>query len=188
MGLDVSYYSKLKKCQRKEDDENDDEYDDYAVNTKYNGDFQYQLGSLKGVYNLTESSVSGHISCGAYSSYNSWRNELAIMSGYGSAQNVWSDTDFNPCLPYINLRYRKLKKINKENAIGEQISIKPFYELINFSDCEGVIGPEISKKLYKDFVDFEQMAKNCDDYFYRKYNEWKEAFRIASEGGAICFH
>lgn len=190
MGLDVSYYSKIKKCQKKESDE--DEY--YEVNTEYNNSaHQYQLGSLKGVYNVSENSVSGHIECGSYGSYNNWRNELAIMAGYGDANNVWQDRSFSPWLPYINLRYLKLKKLKGEEVIGEQYSIKPFYELIHFSDCEGTIGPEVSKKLYYDFVKFDQKAKSysdekIDDYFYRKYKEWKEAFRIASEGGAVSFH
>lgn len=186
MGLDVSYYSKLKKCQKKEDE---DEY--YEVDTEYNNEaHQYQLGSLKGVYKVTEYSISGHIACGSYGGYNRWRNELSIMAGYDSAKNVWQDNNFSPWLPYINLRYRKLKKLKGETVINNQ-SIKPFYELINFSDCEGVIGPEISKKLYDDFIEFDQKAKdydNNDDYFYRKYQEWKEAFRIASKGGAVTFH
>ena len=34
----------------------------------------------------------------------------------------------------------------------------PFVELINFSDCEGVIGPEVAAKLAKDFADYEFSA------------------------------
>lgn len=66
---------------------------------------------------------------------------------------------------------------------------RPFYELIDFSDCEGVIGPEVSAKLAKDFADWDEQAKRTlDDYDYEMYSNWHKAFKIASDGGAVIFH
>ena len=185
MGLDISYYSKIKESKEIEDDFYP------SIYTSSNGYFIYQLGSLKkdAPYELTEESEDGSFRAGSYSGYGEWRNKLSVMAGYGDASDVWKDFG-------SNIRYCKLKKIN-----GEEFKMKPFYELICFSDCEGVIGPEISKKLYQDFLDFDEKAKdfqknNTDfypspyqgDYFYQLYQNWKEAFRVASEYGAVFFH
>jgi hypothetical protein len=35
----------------------------------------------------------------------------------------------------------------------------PFEEFLNFSDCEGAIGPVVSKKLAVDFVEWEERAR-----------------------------
>lgn len=179
MGLDIGYYSNV--CLSDKDDEN---YDDYAAITYNATCFEYQLGSLKinQRYDLTEKSEYDSFRAGSYSGYNWWREQLSIMAGYESANEVWENNN-------LNTRYLKLNEINgEENVFG------PFVELINFSDCEGVIGPEISKKLYKDFVDFDEKAKeykmdkDYENYFYTKYCEWKEAFRVASDGGLVHFH
>lgn len=174
MGLDISYYSNIKRQKGG------------SIKTKYNRGFKYQLGLLRGSYEVSEKSESYGFPCGAYSTYNEWRNHLAIMAGYGSANNVWNDKTFDPSIKYTNPRLLKLKKLKGEEI--DIIEITPFYELISFSDCEGVIGPEISEKLYKDFVKFEDKAKEEDEYFYRKYKDWMKAFKVASNMGAVSFH
>ena len=174
MGLDITYISKVVKSSY-----NQDALDDVdGFSTNCNNNFDYQLGSLKkfSIYGLSSESEQGYFRAGSYSGYNHWRNELAIMAGYDGAQGVWND--FNN-----NLRYLKLKKLS-----GELAQLKPFYELIHFSDCDGLIGPEICKKLYQDFVNFEDKAKKEDENFYELYLMWKEAFRVASDGGLVCFH
>ena len=67
-----------------------------------------------------------------------------------------------------------------------------FQELIDFSDCEGVIGAVVSKKLYNDFKTYEKEAeeyakKNDYEYFYDKYLLWMKAFEMASDDGAVEF-
>ena len=173
MGLDISYYSNIKESEV---------FDEDSEITIYSQTFTYQLGSLKQntSYEPIDGSHLGRFRAGSYSGYNTWRNQLAEMAGYGSAENVWRD--FKP-----NIRYYKLKKLN-----GEIVDIKPFYELIFFSDCEGFIGPEISSKLYKDFINFDKQAKwysqiSENDYFYTKYEEWTECFRVASQHGIVMF-
>lgn len=178
MGLDISYYSRITKMEKSS------EY--FDVIYIYPQTFIYHLGSLEcdSCYISTENSKYNSFRAGSYSGYNDWRNNLAEMAGYGCAENVWKD--------FPNIRYLKLKKIE-----GEEAKIKPFYELIFFSDCEGCIGPEIAKKLYKDFCDFDEQAKKFnkdplniepDDWFYIKYCAWKEAFRVASDSGIVLFH
>jgi len=182
MGLDISYYSHISlKC----DIKNDDNDYDYAIRTNNNNNFNYQLGSLKKdkYYYTTPSSKYGSFRAGSYSGYNYWRNELAILIGYDNDENVWKDNSFDPIKIYNN-RKDKLKSIN-----GEKIElVKPFLELIFFSDCEGVIGPDVSKKLYDDFCNYENIAKlHPDKNFYDLYLKWKEAFKVASDNGAVCF-
>lgn len=71
-----------------------------------------------------------------------------------------------------------------------------FNELIDFSDCEGVIGSVVSEKLYEDF---SSNAESFEQWVYQKYSifdgEWllqmyykfKSAFEIAKDGGAVEF-
>ena len=68
---------------------------------------------------------------GSYSGYNYWRDWLAGISGWGDAEQCW----------------------NSDKTEG------PFYELINFSDCEGVIGPKVAAKLARDFAGFENSSR-----------------------------
>ena len=185
MGLDISYFSNIEKVGEKPKDDKVYDFDILIWNPEC---FEYQLGGLdkKFVYNLTKESEYGSFRAGSYGGYNRWRDELGNMMGYnGSVYEEFSEQSFKK----YPLRARKL-----ENIQGKKIKLpKPFYELICFSDCEGVIGPEVAKKLYKDFCDYYDIAKEhikekWDGWFYEKYKEWKEAFRVASENGAVHFH
>ncbi len=71
-----------------------------------------------------------------------------------------------------------------------------FNELIDFSDCEGVIGSVVSEKLYEDFSSnaesFVQWV--CQKYsvvecelLLRMYYKFESAFEIAKDGGAVKF-
>lgn len=102
---------------------------------------------------------SMYFRAGSYSGYGIWREMLAQLAGYPSDDDVW------------------------ENDIAG-----PFTELINFSDCEGVIGPVVSAKLAKDFAEFQGKAdSHPDDYFREKYNQWRLAFEMAADGGCVEF-
>lgn len=80
---------------------------------------------------------------------------------------------------------------------------RAFLELINFSDCEGTIGPKTSTKLLKDFQNHEQKAKmvgseapwdeiegygDIQRWFLDRYGSWLKAFKLASDNGAVIFH
>lgn len=71
-----------------------------------------------------------------------------------------------------------------------------FNELIDFSDCEGVIGSVASEKLYEDFSSnaesFEQWVKREFDAYdsellLQMYRKFESAFEIAKDGGAVEF-
>lgn len=78
----------------------------------------------------------------------------------------------------------------------------PFMELIIFADNEGVIGPEVSAKLARDFAEWQERAEayaqtlrdddtrddRDGDWFIRKYGEWRRAFEAASGTGYVDFH
>ena len=174
MGLDIRYYSNIKELESEIDE---DDYDEEVIRVYENDGFDYQLGSLKknALYIPTDNTETGSFRAGSYGGYNQWRNMLAMMAGYESDESVWNDFD-------SQLRYIKIKNIE-----GENIQMKPFYELIYFSDCEGVIGPNISKKLHQDFVDFHKKIKGQDRMFIEKYKEWETAFKVASNNGLVKF-
>ena len=118
---------------------------------------------------------------GSYSGYGEWRDLLSKLALGIGAKDLWDKVD--------------------DGGYGEI----PFSEHINFSDADGVIGPVASKKLYNDYVRYEKDIMNMLDRFYLKfedtdidgdtytwfkikYKDWKEAFRIASDNGAVIFH
>jgi len=93
---------------------------------------------------------------GSYSGYGDWRRALARLVGR-SAEDIWD----NP-------------------------TPGPFVELINFSDCEGVIGAAVSAKLAKDFADHQDEAGSAG-WFAGLYTLWRKAFEMAADGGAVDF-
>ena len=104
---------------------------------------------------------------GSYSGYNAWREWL--------------------CKTFLDVAPEVVWKRPKKFA-G-----KPFVELINFSDCEGAMGPITCSKLYLDFSNktFEEAAElacpNGYDYDDR-YKNWMKAFEIGSKDGFVTFH
>lgn len=71
-----------------------------------------------------------------------------------------------------------------------------FNELIDFSDCEGVIGSIVSKKLYEDFSSNAESFKKWvhrkfdaydSEWLLRMYRKFESAFEIAKDGGAVEF-
>ncbi len=199
MGLDVSYYNNVRRVPDEEVPEGveafNQAYEDWD-GSRDNNTYLYYLdpdrgpfgGHMKGLepgwYEVPKEG-GGYLRGGTYSGYNEWRNDLALAAGYtGGVEEVWEigqDKLYEPDTP-------------------------PFLELINFSDSDGVIGPDISEKLYNDFVNYENTVKkevdnwylkihptksyDVDDnkWFLSKYEEWKKAFKTASEGGFVSFH
>lgn len=98
---------------------------------------------------------------GSYGGYGDWRRELAERAGYRSADDVHK---------------------------GNYPDGGPFYELINFGDNEGVIGPKVSAKLATDFQAMRgQVLEDADSCFVQKYESWQRAFEMAADGGAVDF-
>lgn len=105
---------------------------------------------------------------GAYSSYNFFRKLLSKAILNVEPNIIWENkTDYQD---------------------------KPFFEIIDFSDCEGYFDAKNSKKLYFDFVEhkdiFEKYLKeqNYDlhyDHYENIYNNFTEGFKIASEKNGV---
>lgn len=177
MGLDITSYRKLKKieCVFDEDGEPIDPTTryplDYSLRAYINQDFPGRADDIehKGVYEARE---SFGFRAGSYGGYNSWRDSLAELAGYQPA----------PYTIYGNTAQR-------HDAGAWAAESGPFWELINFSDCEGIIGAAVSAKLAADFATFQEKANaHADEWFRAKYADWRKAFEMAADGGAVHFH
>jgi hypothetical protein len=177
MGLDISAYKNIKKSDAQLDEEG------YAIDPTtgeelaggnwfsswINPDFPGRADDIEdsSVYTFEDSTG---LSVG-YGGHFWWRDELAKLVGYPEAE--------------LDMGYRK----EKNHFSGAcQAGSGAFYELINFSDSEGVIGTEVSKKLAADFAEFEGKSKEMDERFTSLYQQWKSAFDMASENGCVIFH
>ena len=99
---------------------------------------------------------------GSYGVYNAWREWLARLVGT-TPNEAWAGFYHGP-----------------------------FAELINFSDCEGTIGPVVAAKLAKDFAEWDDRAKGSAPadraWNYEVYKDWRKAMEMAADNGAVDFH
>ena len=116
-----------------------------------------------------------HVFSRSYRGYNIWRNTLAKLAGYP-------------------LTHRKVGVALEESHAaaawsGNVQAGAPFFELVNFADNEGTIGPVVAAKLLADFVAFDERAKAvAEDFFYVGYCDLMYGLEIAADGGALDFH
>ena len=122
-----------------------------------------------GIYHSDE---SFRFDAGTYSGYGRWREALAKIAGYSLTKTK-----------------NQLGIITESHAaaVWENPVDGPFMELIFFSDCEGVIGDKVAKKLSDDFVEYDDLAIEAGEEFYDLYKKWKQAFGFASESGCVVF-
>lgn len=68
----------------------------------------------------------------------------------------------------------------------------PFYELINFADNEGTIGPEAAGDLLADLRKYRDAFREAfpagGSWFAVVYDDWTTACELASQDGLISFH
>jgi hypothetical protein len=112
-----------------------------------------------------------HFRAGSYSGYNHWRDTLCRAIHGIEATSLWAN--------------------------AKKFEGKDFFELINFSDCDGQMGPEVSEKLYQDFanplnrkklLDYLKENKILDDDFYEaNYDDFMNAFDVSRKSGVLCF-
>lgn len=137
----------------------------------YPSEFQRQLEGLEvGCGYTTYNCDKTHSwRAGSYSGYGEFRNFLAELSGL-TCEQIWKAPNDHPNLPFL--------------------------DLIDFSDCEGVIGPVACARLNKDFVQFRDMifSDDADRRFrfdegdlWRVWADWEKATEIGSENGCIVF-
>lgn len=81
----------------------------------------------EGSYEETPDTRAHQFRAGSYSGYNMFRNVLALCTLGVKAETVWEAEDI-----YMS---------------------RPFFNLLNFSDCDGIIGPDYSAALFEDFRD-----------------------------------
>jgi hypothetical protein len=177
MGLDITAYRKITKIDAVFDADGEPidpatrEPIDYDMRAYVNDDFPGRADEIedRAIYKAEDSMG---FRAGSYGGYNGWRNSLAKLAGYPLGQYEQYDRKWDSyCVACWE---------GKEG---------PFSELIHFSDCEGVIGASVAAKLAKDFADFQEAADGVDDdYFILKYAEWRKAFEMAADGGAVSFH
>lgn len=170
MGLDITAYSKIKAEPNGFDTDGDLIDWDNHFTIYINPHFQAQSEGLqeKTAYSYDE---SHGFRAGSYSGYNGWREQLAKMAGYPAVEvERYGRKDFH------------------HDAGAFAATSGPFWELINFSDCEGALGEAVCKKLLIDFNQFASEAEKDDSYFKDRYQDWYKAIRLGADGGCVCFH
>lgn len=175
MGLDITAYRKIELADNNIAFDENDELTDYHLFVQFyrNNAFSKQIaGEVEdGAAYKYEDSMS--FTAGSYSSYNRWREELAKLAGYKPIR-----TDTYGCMAdgYCAGLWKN------KNPSGH------FSELINFSDCDGVIGAQVSAKLANDFSIFQVKADAHEsDLFREKYAKFRAAFEMAADAGAVKF-
>ncbi len=215
MGLDISAISRLEKVEVPEGIELwSDEYYDWEGEQEYSlwyfsetGVFEEQMQGLEeGAYNALG---EGHnFRAGSYSGYGMWRDELAHAAGYfGGDEQVWSNVDSGG---YANRPFEELINFSDaEGWIGPIVSKKLHQD---FVDNEKKImdtvdkwvlmkghpehTPSFLQKRQEENKAFgrkdaeKEIDYTLDDvrWFRQKYQDWKKAFEIASNNGAVIFH
>lgn len=179
MGLDISYVSRINFERRREPDF--EEIDQNSVFLYPNDSLLDQSEGIKGGEYVCEG-IHGSFRAGSYSGYSSWRRTLAKMIGW-EIEDLWQ---------HVGTLVQRNENLNDVLNESDELKVDiPFVELLNFSDCEGFIGPKTSAKLYLDFLEWDEKAKVNDPfkggYFYETYQEWTEAFKVASDGGCVIF-
>ena len=162
MGLDIVALENVELVRAESEEEGDPPEDDDLVYLYPNEDFPAQAdGITPGAYR--GKGGRHEFRAGSYSGYNEWRERLAALVDT-TPEKVWA------------------------GAIAPA-----FGELINFADNEGTIGPKTSAKLAKDFDAWraraETWAKKLPGEegagFMQSYDDWRKAFTLAANGGAI---
>ncbi|NUS02048.1 MAG: hypothetical protein HOV97_05735 [Nonomuraea sp.] len=123
----------------------------------------FQTGFIGGrCYAMTPESETFGWRAGSYGGYNAFRRELAALLGH-TVEDYW------------------------HGLVGDD---EPFYELINFADNEGTIGPEAAADLLADFRAHRDsyLERHADEWSREGYDDWIKALEIAADGGLVDFH
>jgi hypothetical protein len=162
MGLDITAYSQLKDTGRPFDWDVDE---GNAYIPGNHPDFAARCVEFT-PGNAFEYKVSYRAHIGLYIAYGHWREKLAKLAGYSPvvgrprpySEGAWTSTE------------------------------GPFWELIDFTDCDGVLGTAVCQKLAEDFANYETSARRLgDEDFLYTYLQFKAAVEFASDGGAVVF-
>lgn len=179
MGLDISVYTNVKMVESPEDveciyewiDEQEGNLTHLFANPSFPNHFEesgaYSYESRKSVLSRS------------YSGWGNLRDVLAKAAGYSTIteQECWErqwDFEHTKTRPYQWKAF--------------SVSEGPLHELINFSDCEGVIKHAYCIKIYDDLVNHIDTEK-LDECGLRSYHQLVEGFKFAAENqGVVDFH
>lgn len=125
----------------------------------------------EGTFYGFEKSVS--FNAGSYSSFGGWRDKLAALAGWPKsrfwhyAKDRWAESHCARCWA------------------GET---GPFSDLIDFSDCSGLLGASEAARLASNFAQYQSLANRHEDEDMRcLYNKWRSACELAADEGCIIF-
>jgi hypothetical protein len=167
MGLDVTAYQRIIRA----GDHHEPDGVKY-VRLTINADFPNAAPELTGGIYLYEGGRTMNVVGMPYSMFNEWRNWLAKVAGYPAVPEQRADG-----LP--------------DHAFARgawAAGAGPFIDLINFSDCEGTIGPAACVRLLADFDRFLQEADAQDAWFIETYQAFRTGLQIAAPAGCLAFH
>lgn len=100
--------------------------------------------------------------------------------GYDEMEHFWN---------YGYTSYHHWRDLLVDMVSGAWYEKPAFQELINFSDCEGIICSEVAAKLLDDFDNWDFVAsQHVDPNFYALYCQWRDCFKMATHHGAVEFH
>ena len=168
----------------------DEDYDD-KYNTTWNENYKFQLGSLKEntVYEYENINTTNYVHF-SYSGYSRFRAYLYYLVSGKKIDELFENSEL------VDVLYRKwydsgrLKKINRILDIDEEneLNIPPFFEMLYFSDCEGIIGPNVCKKLLRDFKSNYHLAKKGNEYHKPYYEDMiKLLTDVVDVNGSIIY-
>lgn len=168
MGLDITAYSNIDvvrySSEYVEAFENVAGIDYGYVNSDFPHAITEGIGeNTKFIYFMERGATERHsFRAGSYSGYNEFRRTLCF--------GITDRDIFN--------NYDKHRHI-------------PFFEMICFSDCEGVFfGNEVCAKLHNDFVNnihgYRQHVEE-DEWMFQKYDDFMRAFEFGAQNGIVIF-
>lgn len=161
MGLDIFAIEKIRKLSDDfEADFGSFEEEGQIFRAKINDKFEAHDHLTTGVY--VSEGASMEFGAGSYGTYNGFRSDLCML-----AHNVYPNIIWN----------------NPDIYKGSD-----FYELINFSDCDGVIGSSTAQKLLSDFKKYrEAYLLENDVWMGESYENWIKALDLAGNDGMLIF-
>ena len=165
MGLDIRYYERV----RREADLDAIDYDEAdrrgLERLANDGDpdrWDSRLYDLTPGWHRVAGSAQGRFRAGSYSTYNAWREILCRLAFGVEPHTVWENPD--------------------------DFTGRPFYEVIDFTDCDGCIGPGVSSKLAEDFRKHrEKFGVDAEPWELEVYDDFANAFNVARRGGVVMF-
>jgi hypothetical protein len=171
MGLDISVYSNLKFLVSREELEKQG-VDDHEMDEYYNNHVCIFVNT-----HFIEN--ADHLVTGFYDGEYEMSFRAGSYSGYSHFRDLIAE------LVYDKSFARVVRDITHKGG--------PFWEFLNFSDCEGCIGPATSAKLYQDFEEhFDKLIYLPEKelrYVSGTYESFMQAFYIAStKNGVVVYH